>query len=101
MKHALKVNKWLAGAAPSQISLPIFFFPFLTTERQTKAHMMSRGPAFGKSIAAQHTTGLFTDIVFAFAGGGMCRVRQCKRGHREGGRFSHLLQMVPLSGTKS
>jgi len=71
MKHARKVNKWLAGAAPSQIPPPTFFFPFFTIKRQTKARVMSWGNAFGKCLAAvsQYATSPFTDTVLAFAMG--------------------------------
>lgn len=69
MKYARKVNKWLEGAAPTQIPPPTFLFSFLTIERQTKAQVMSWGNAFGKFLAAvsQYTTSLCADAVFAFA----------------------------------
>lgn len=86
MKHAHKVNKWLEGAAPSQIPPSTFFFSFLTIERQTKAQVMSWGNAFGKFLAAvsQYMTSPFTDTVFAFTRGDTCRnysrARQYKAG---------------------
>lgn len=88
MKHAHKVNKWLEGAAPSQIPPPTFFFSFLTTERQTKAQAMSWGNGFGKFLAtvSQYATSPFTDTVLAFTRGGTCRnysrAQQYKAGRR-------------------
>lgn len=78
VKHAHKVNKWLEGAAPSQIpppSPPPFFLSFLTIETQTKAQVMSWSNAFGKFLAAasQYAIIPFTGTVFAFARGGTCR----------------------------
>lgn len=86
MKHAHKVNKWLEGAAPSQIPPLTFFFSFLTIERQTKDQVMSWGNPFGKLLdtVSQYTTSPFTDTVFAFTRGDTCRNSSRARQYKAG-----------------